>query len=464
MQWFQQIAPPPGVARALTVRSIVYAAGSGVFQAGSAVFFTQYLGLTATQVGLGLSVAGGLTVLLSVPLGQVVDRWGARRAWIVAGVLEALLFFAYPLVGSFAAFLVLVCALAVADMTASVAKHVYTLQALPPEERVRALAYQRSALNVGFTAGAALSGVALAVGTRSAYLSLVLVNATVLLVTAVLIARLPRVATATVGGPRTRVFAALRDRPFVALSGLNGILQAHQTLFGVILPLWTLTCTDAPAVMIPVLYTVNTVLAVTFQVRASRGSETAPGAGRALRTGGFTVAVSALLLGAAALTTGPMTIAALVAGTVMLTAGELTQSAGAWGVTATVPPEQRRGEYTGVFKLGGQLQQTFAPAGLTMLAVGTGGWGWLVIAALMLVAGQVAPAAVRWVVRTPRLGPATDSATLALTAPDAAATTLTSTATDAADTALPTPASAATCAATTAATAGDATPELATAR
>ncbi|NUT34686.1 MAG: MFS transporter [Hamadaea sp.] len=402
MQWFQQIAPPPGVARALTVRSIVYAVGSGVFQAGSAVFFTQYLGLTATQVGLGLSVAGGLTVLLSVPLGQVVDRWGARRVWIVAGLLEALLFFAYPVVGSFAAFLLLVCALAVADVTASVAKHVYTLQALPPEERVRALAYQRSAMNVGFTAGAALSGVALAVGTRSAYLSLVLVNAAVLLVTAVLIARLPRAAAAG-SGPRTRPFAVLRDRPFVALSGLNGILQSHQTLFGVILPLWTLTCTDAPAVMIPVLYMVNTVLAVTFQVRASRGSETAVGAGRALRTGGLTVAAGALLLGAAAVTGGIVTIAVLVAGTVMLTVGELTQSAGAWGVTATVPPEERRGEYTGVFKLGGQVQQTFAPAGLTLLAVGTGGWGWLVIAALMVVAGQVAPAAVRWVIRTPRL-------------------------------------------------------------
>jgi hypothetical protein len=76
-----------------------------------------------------------------------------------------------------------------------------------------------------------------------------------------------------------------------------------------------------------------------------------------------------------------------------------------------VPPEGRGGEYIGAFRLGGQLQQTFAPAGLTVLAIATGGWGWLAIAAVMLVAGAYAPRAVRWVLRTPRLGrpPAPDA-------------------------------------------------------
>jgi len=406
-----QIVPPPGIARALTLRSVVYATGSGVFLAGSAVFFTQYLGLSATQVGVGLSVSGALTVLGSVPLGALVDRFGARRTWIVAGVLEALFFLAYPLAGSFVAFLGVACLLAMADLTASTARQVYTLQALPPAERVRALAYQRSAQNVGFTAGAALSGIALAVGTRPAYLSLVLVNGAVMLGTTALVARLPKV-TATGSAPRTSPFAALRDRPFLALSGVNGVLQAHQTIFGVVLPLWTLTRTDAPPVVVPVLFMVNTVLAVTFQVRASRGSETLPGAAKALWRSGVTVAISALLLGAAAWTAGPLTVAVLALGTVMLTFGELTQSAGAWGITAVVPPEQRRGEYTGVFKLGGQVQQSLAPAGLTLLAVGTGGWGWLVIAALMRVAGHYAGAVADWVGRTPRLGaaPQTDPA------------------------------------------------------
>jgi len=390
MQLIRQILPPPGVVRALTARSVVYAVGAGVFQAGSALFFTQVLGLSTTQVGIGLSVAGAVAVVGSVPLGAIVDRFGARRTWIAAGLVEAAMFAAYPLVGRFPAFLALISVLALADVTTSTAKHVYTLQAIPAEDRVRALAYQRSALNVGFTAGAALSSIAVAVGTRSAYNVVVWMNAAMLLATAVLIVRMPRVASVapTVTGRR---FGALADRPFLALSGISGVLQAHNTLFAVVLPLWMVTMTDAPKILLPVLYTVNTVMAVTLQVRASRGSETPFGAGLALRRAGVAVAFAALLLAAAGLTSGVPTIVVLVAGTVLLTVGELTQSAGAWGITATLTPEDRRGEYTGTFKLGGQVQQALAPVGLTVLAVSTHGWGWLAIAALMLGAGAYAP-------------------------------------------------------------------------
>jgi MFS family permease len=398
-----RIAPPPGVARALTVRSVVYAVGMGVFQAGSAVFFTRYLGLSATQVGVALSVAGALTVLGSVPIGTAVDRFGARRTWLLAGLVEAAAFASYPLARSFVAFLGVACVVALTDLTTSVAKHAYTLHALPAGERVRALAYQRSALNVGFTVGAGCSGAALALGTRSAYLWLVVANAAVLLVTAAVIARLPRVAPARPrrdGGSR---FAVLRDGPFVRLSAVNGVLQGHQTLFTIVLPLWVVTMTDAPAYLVPILFMVNTVMAVTLQVRTSRGSETLPGAAGALRTAGATIAVAALLLAATTLVHGYLAVALLVIGAATLTLGELTQSAGAWGVSAVVPPEDRRGEYIGAFKLGGQLQQTFAPAGLTFLAVGTGGWGWLAVAALMLVAGAYAARAVHRVAATPRL-------------------------------------------------------------
>lgn len=397
-----RIVPPPGVARALTIRSVVYAVGMGVFQAGSAVFYTRYLGLTATQVGIALSVAGALTVVGSVPVGALVDRLGARRTWLVAGLVQAAMFLVYPLAGGFLSFLVVACLLALAEMTTSVAKHAYTLHALPAAERVSALAYQRSALNLGFAVGAALSGIALAAGTRSAYLGLVLVNGVILLVTAVVIARLPHVETAR-GPGQGNPFRVLADRPFVVLSGVNGVLQGHQTLLVVVLPLWVVTVIAVPTYVVPVLYVVNTVIAVVLQVRTSRGSDTLTGAARALRAAGILIAGSALLLGMASLVTGATAVLVLLVGTAVLTLGELTQSAGAWGVTAIVPPENRRGEYIGVVKLGGQLQLTFGPAGLTLLAVGTGGWGWLLIAALMLAAGAYASRAVNRVAETPRL-------------------------------------------------------------
>ena len=63
--------PDDPVARRLSGQSILYALGDGVFMTGNAVYFTQIVGLTAAQVGLGLSITGVVALALSVPLGTV---------------------------------------------------------------------------------------------------------------------------------------------------------------------------------------------------------------------------------------------------------------------------------------------------------------------------------------------------------------------------------------------------------
>ena len=52
------------LARRLSVQSLLFALGEGTFITGSAVFFTQIVGLSAAQVGLGLTIAGVVSVLL----------------------------------------------------------------------------------------------------------------------------------------------------------------------------------------------------------------------------------------------------------------------------------------------------------------------------------------------------------------------------------------------------------------
>ncbi|SCL15016.1 Major Facilitator Superfamily protein [Micromonospora rhizosphaerae] len=398
------VVPPAGLTRALAVQAMVYAIGHGLFQAGSAVFFTRALGLSPTQVGLGLSLAAGVSLLGTVPLGALTDRYGAQRVWLVGLLAEAALFAAYPFVGGFAGFLAVVVALAVVDASAGVARSVYSINVLPPDQRVTALAYQRSALNVGFGLGAVISGVVLALDTMVAYRGMVWFNAAMLLVTAVFVVRLPRVPVAPRSVEKTSRLAVLTDRPFMAVSLLAGLLSSHGTLYLVVLPLWVLSHTDAPRTLIAALVLLNTILAVLLQVRASRGAEAVAGAGRALRTGGLLIALFCLILPISALTSGVVTIAVLVVAAVVLTLAELVQSAGAWGITSTMPPAAHRGAYVGAFRLGGQLQYLAAPAGLTALGVSTGGWGWLPMAALFGVAAVAAVPLVDWAARRPRLG------------------------------------------------------------
>ena len=71
-----QATPPSPLAGRLATQSLLFALGEGTFMAGSAVFFTQVVGLSAAQVGLGLTIAGIAAFIAAYPMGMVVDRIG----------------------------------------------------------------------------------------------------------------------------------------------------------------------------------------------------------------------------------------------------------------------------------------------------------------------------------------------------------------------------------------------------
>src|SRR5689334_4558583 len=100
----RNVVPPTSLERKLTVQSILSAFATGSFLTGTAVFFTHIVGLSAAQVGIGMSVSGVVVLALSVPLGKAADRVGAQRAWIVGATLEAALYFVWPWLSGFAIF------------------------------------------------------------------------------------------------------------------------------------------------------------------------------------------------------------------------------------------------------------------------------------------------------------------------------------------------------------------------
>src|SRR3954449_1411984 len=105
-----RIAGPTPLVRRLSSQSVLSATGDGVFLTGSAVFFTQIVGLTAAQVGLGLTIAGVVTFAFAVPLGKLSDRYGAKRVWALSSLVEALLYLAWLAIGGMAGFVAIMVA------------------------------------------------------------------------------------------------------------------------------------------------------------------------------------------------------------------------------------------------------------------------------------------------------------------------------------------------------------------
>ena len=387
-----RVLPPTLLARRLCGQSILFAVGEGFFMTGSAVFFTQIVGLSSAQVGLGLTIAGVVTFFFAVPLGKLADRIGPKRMWALGALAEALLYLAWPTISGFWAYAAMMVVLELVGGAGGAGRGAYTIDLFSREERVRSLAFMRAALNIGFSIGALLAGIALATGSLHVIRLVPLAAGAILALNALLISRLPRAAhdqpAAGPVAPAKKLInpGALRNKGFLALNVCDGVLSTNQVLLNVVIPLWLVQETDAPQVLLAWLFGTNTVMAVLLQVAASRGAETVPGALRAARRSGLFFVLSCLVVLVTHDTIGWVTIVLVWVGHVTVTGAELFQSAAHWGLVSELSDPERRGEYQGAARLGGTVGQVWAPAAYTFLAMSWGAAGWLVIGGIVVLA------------------------------------------------------------------------------
>jgi MFS family permease len=386
----QGLLPDHPVARRLSVQSVLFALGDGVFTTGNAVYFTQIVGLSAAQVGLGLSITGVVALSLSVPLGRVADRYGARRMWAVGAALEAVLYLTYPVLHGFAAFVGLLTAFTLVNSVGGAGRGAYSIAIFAREERVRYQAYLRATLNIGFTLGALAGGLALATDDNQVIRLLPVLTAVILGLNAGLIARLPepephRPQAAQSDQPIATSPKALKNRGFLAASVLSGISGTHWILLTVVIPLWLVERTDAPHWTLAWLFATNTVLCVLLQVPAARGMNTVTGALRGVRLAATCMVVSCAIVAVTGDTIGWISVVLLLVGHMTVTGAELFDSAATWGFQSELSDPTRRGEYQGVWGLGGRITNILGPAAYTWLALDHGTIGWAIIAATILV-------------------------------------------------------------------------------
>ena len=378
--------PERGPIRPLAGCYLIDGVGTGLWMATSVLYFTRSLHLPAAQVGLGLSAAGLAGLAGAVPLGHIADRYGLRRVGLGLMAAQAVLVACYGALRSFWLFLLVSCLFVLAQRGSNAVRNALLGVSVSAERRLRTRAYTRSIANVGFALGALLAVPVLHADTRTAYLVAVFANAGSFVLAGGLLTLLPAVPPRrpVAGEPR---WVALRDRRYVAMTALTGLLSLHKPVLTVALPLWVAQRTDAPRIVVSVLLVVNTVLTVLLQVPLSRGADGLAGGVRTVRRSGVALAVACVLLGLASGRSTGLAVGLLVAGAAVLTVGELWQSAGGWGLSYDLAPTDRYGQYQGVYALGNGIRDTFGPATVTVLALVVGRPGWLLLAVVFAVVG-----------------------------------------------------------------------------
>lgn len=394
--WVQRVLPDGRILWALSAAAFADAVGNGFFITGSAVFFTQYLDMSAGDVGLGLSVAGGAGLVASAVGGRLTDLLGARRLYVALSLVQATLFACYPLVSDAVTFLLVMAAIGAVEYASAPAWGTLVARSVPVNLRVRTRAYLRSIYNVGFSVGSLACGLVVAIGSPAAYVSLAVANALSFALGALVVFAVPappRARSASVGNQRRN--GSLRNPFLFAVVGLSGVLTLHVSVLNVALPLWIVQETSLPPATIALVMVLNTVLVVLLQVRASKSADTLTGASVAARRAGVLLATACLVF---ALSQGGGWIVgglAVLAGVLLLTVAELLQSVSAWGLPYGLAPEQRLGEYQGIFGIAFSAQTMIGPALTVFLVIGHGWVGWVLLGGVALAAGMLVRPATR---------------------------------------------------------------------
>ena len=372
--------------------------GNGLFMTLDALYLTRMVGLSVAEVGLGLTIAGGLGVVGGIPFGQLADRVGHLRLLTVLVVVEAVGTACVTLIDSFAMLLVVAGVTTLADRASSAVRNGLYAVVLSPQRRTQGRAYLRAVTNVGIGAGSATAAIALQVDTRAAYVALILIDALTFVVAAAILAGVPvppaeRRASAPTLRNRN---PALRDGPYLAMSGLNAVLALQFGLIEVGLPLWIVRHTDAPRAMVAGTMLLNTVLVVLLQVRASKGITTVAGAARAAALGGVLMAAACLVFAAADSVGVWLAATVLALGMVVQTLSEVICSAAGWALSYDLADPDHPGAYQGMYSSGFALATMLAPIIVSVTALRYGMLGWCLLAAAFAAAGFAMRPVVTW--------------------------------------------------------------------
>lgn len=403
----------PGSLHRIAVGTLVSAVGNGAWYTSWALFLTRSVGLSPTQVGIGMTAAGLLGVLASMPIGRLADRHGARETFLVLLVVQGAAALGYLAVHGMVGFLAAAIGTQVASSATGGPRNALVLSLSRPEEKLIALGRLRAISHVGWALGAIAGGVAISVDTRSAYLAVVAINGITYLAYAALVATVSPVNTRRAAGgggpgarPSRRGLTVLGDRAYVSLAALMGVLALCWAMLSTGLPLWVTLHTHAPRAISATVVLISCVGIAALQVPANRGISSPARAARGAVFAAVALAGSCLLFAATAGRGGWAAVALILGAALLHITGELLFVAASWGLSVPLMPPDAPGEYQGVFAAGEAAALMAAPALMTTLIAGWGQPGWIALAAIFLVPALATVPVTRWALRT--RGPVTN--------------------------------------------------------
>ncbi|MFI8106527.1 MFS transporter [Streptomyces sp. NPDC086023] len=397
-RWAKKLLPSPGPQRVLAAATLVNTFGSGLFVTSSALYFTRVIGLPTTQVAVGLTAGGIVGLLAGMAGGRIADRWGAKRTQIAVMVLGAFFMTCYLFVHTFWAFIAVAC-LTAAVHSANPTSRDPLVRQFGGDRPAAYRAYLQAMTNLAIALGAVVAGAAIQADSPEAYTSLLVGRTLAFIGCALVLTRLPGPPPNATRAAEKVGWVALRNRPFLVATVINGVMEMHYAVPTFALPLWIVDHTNAPRWTVSVILLLNTAMVAGLQVMAGRSVSSAEDAGKRMLWAGCALSTGLVLMAAADGPTAWVSALTLVVATAVYTLGELWHAAASMEYSFGFASAEAQGQYSGVFRLGAGTGDALAPTVMGVLVLSWGRPGWLVLALLFLLVGAVSRPAVAFASR-----------------------------------------------------------------
>lgn len=392
------LVPEPGFKRSYALATIINTFGSGLLLVSMPLYFTRIVHLSVGQVGLGLTIAATVTLVIGLPVGDLADRRGPLQVATSMLLVQFAATLAFLFIHGFAGFVAVATVNTMAGR-ATVTAEGALLRRMTGDDAPGFRSVTHAITNVGFSLGFAGCSIAIQLGTPFAYHVVIVVDAATFLGAWLVLRRLPRYEPLPKPASERR-WGVLHDRPFVAFAVLGAASSLQFSVITLLVPMWVVTQTHAPRWCISLSLVVNTVLVVLFQVRLGSGVQTIRQGGVAWGRAGVFFLLSCSVL---ALSSGLPSWAALalvVAAVSLHTFGEILHMAAGFALSMGLPPAHAQGQYDGFLSIIGGIGAAAAPVLLLGVVLSLGRPGLFGLGVFFILTFMLMPAVARWGERT----------------------------------------------------------------
>lgn len=351
--------------------------------------YAKDFGVSATMVGLTLTVFALARLVLNVPAGIIADRYG-RRVLLVGGpVLTAIGMFGSGHAGSIETLLAWRFVAGAGSAFYMSGAMIYLIDIAPPHKRTRYVATNQWALSVGVALGPSIGGViADAYGLAAPFTAV----AALAVLTAIYAAlRLPETrdaaaaaeAAAEPDAAQTTALMFLRSRPFLLVGfSTMTIFMTRAGTRGTMMPLHASEALAWGPAEIGVVFTLTGLVTLTTLMPAAWAADRI-GRRHVILFSGVFAGLGAVLVGSVATPLG------FVVGNVVMSLGTGTAGPAPAAYVADIAPAGRRGMAIALYRSAGDIGFLSAPPLLGLLSEATSITFTLVVGGILAAAGGI---------------------------------------------------------------------------